>query len=98
MESRRQAGLVTAPENRGSAQAPEDRDSAEAPEDHAPGVGAPDPRRGIVSYARRGERRTAGQRRAWPRLWPRFGVTLDDLNAAGGLDLAGWFGREAPLL
>jgi tRNA (guanine-N7-)-methyltransferase len=62
---------------------------------------AADPRRGIVSYARRGERMTAGQRRAWERLWPRFGATLDDLDdldAAGGLDAAAWFGREAPLL
>jgi 5-methylthioadenosine/S-adenosylhomocysteine deaminase len=56
-----------------------------------------DPRRGVVSYARRGERMTAGQRRAWERLWPRFGLTLDELDA-GGLDVAGWFGREAPLL
>jgi len=57
-----------------------------------------DPRRGIVSYARRGERMTPGQRRAWERLWPRYGATLDDLDARGGLDVAGWFGREAPLL
>lgn len=59
---------------------------------------ATDPRRGIVSYARRGERMTAGQRRAWERLWPGFGITLGDLDVAGGLDAAAWFGREAPLL
>jgi len=58
----------------------------------------PDPRRGIVSYARRGERMTPGQRRAWDRLWPRYGVTLDELDARGGLDIAVWFGRDAPLL
>lgn len=38
-----------------------------------------DPRRGIVSYARRGERITPGQRRAWEQLWPRLGRTVDDL-------------------
>lgn len=54
-------------------------------------------RRGIVSYARRSERITPGQRRAWERLWPRLGITLDELGDAP-LDLAGWFGREAPLL
>lgn len=57
-----------------------------------------DPRRGIVSYARRGERMTAGQRRAWERHWSRYGMTLDELDAGGGLDAAAWFGREAPLL
>ena len=48
----------------------------------------PDPRRGIVSYARRGERMTPGQRRAWERLWPRYGRTLDELATASGLDEA----------
>src|SRR5829696_8749153 len=59
---------------------------------------APRPRRGIVSYTNRGERMTAGQRRAWDRLWTRFGVTLDDLDGRGGVDWAEWFGRPAPLL
>ena len=66
-------------------------------DDHTPDGEASDPRRGIVSYARRGERMTVGQRRAWERLWPGFGVTLDDRDA-GRLDVASWFGREAPLL
>jgi len=57
-----------------------------------------DPRRGIVSYAKRGERMTPGQRRAWDEHWPRFGVTLDELDARGGLDIDAWFGRQAPLL
>jgi tRNA (guanine-N7-)-methyltransferase len=59
---------------------------------------APDPRRGIVSYARRGERMTTGQQRAWQRHWPRLGATLAELDAAGGLDVTAWFGRVAPLL
>jgi tRNA (guanine-N7-)-methyltransferase len=61
----------------------------------------PAQRPGIVSYARRGERMTPGQRRAWDRWWPRLGRTLDDLGrqaGADGPDLAGWFGRPAPLL
>jgi tRNA (guanine-N7-)-methyltransferase len=53
-----------------------------------------DPRRGIHSYARRGERMTAGQRRAWESRWPKLGRTLDDFDA----DLAEWFGRDAPVL
>lgn len=54
-------------------------------------------RRGIVSYTNRSERITAGQRRAWAQDWPRLGVTLDELGEER-LDLAGWFGRDAPLL
>ena len=56
-----------------------------------------DPRRGIVSFTNRSERITLGQRRAWDELWPRLGVTLDELGDAP-LDLAEWFGRDAPLL
>jgi len=55
-----------------------------------------DPRRGIVSYARRSERITIGQRRAWEQHWPRLGRTLDELS--GWIDAAEWFGRDAPLL
>lgn len=55
-----------------------------------------DPRRGVLSYARRSERITAGQRRAWEQHWSRLGRTLDDLPQQ--LDLADWFGRSAPLL
>ena len=61
---------------------------------------APDPtgtlvRRSIVSFADRGGRMTAGQQRAWDRLWPRFGTDLDALDRP--LDDAGWFARTAPL-
>ena len=56
----------------------------------------------IVSYARRGQRLTPGQRRAWERWWPLLGRTLDDLGrsrqAGDGPDFDGWFGRRAPLL
>jgi tRNA (guanine-N7-)-methyltransferase len=48
-----------------------------------------DPRRGILSYARRGERITPGQRRAWDNLWPKLGRTLDDLAGAALNDRAG---------
>lgn len=54
-----------------------------------------DPRRGIHSYTRRGERITPGQRRAWDELWPTYGRDLDDL---GDLDIDAWFGRSAPLV
>ncbi|HEY0637247.1 MAG TPA: tRNA (guanosine(46)-N7)-methyltransferase TrmB [Pseudonocardiaceae bacterium] len=54
-----------------------------------------DPRRGIHSYTRRGERITPGQARAWAELWPRYGVTLTDDTT---LDLDAWFGRHAPVV
>ncbi len=51
--------------------------------------------RPIVSFADRGGRMTAGQQRAWDRLWSRYGVDLADLE--GPLDGPRWFGRRAPL-
>lgn len=60
----------------------------------APASGAL-PRRSVVSFADRGGRMTAGQHRAWDRLWGRYGVDLDDV--ADPLDGATWFGRSAPL-
>jgi tRNA (guanine-N7-)-methyltransferase len=69
------------------------------------GSGTPPPcgQAGIVSYARRGQRLTPGQRRAWDRWWPALGRTLDGVDelgrqGGGGPDFAGWFGRRAPLL
>jgi tRNA (guanine-N7-)-methyltransferase len=53
-------------------------------------------RREVVSFVHRGGRMTDGQEQAWERSWPAFGRTLDD--CAGGLDLAAWFGREAPVI
>jgi tRNA (guanine-N7-)-methyltransferase len=67
------------------------------------------PRRSVVSFTDRGGRMTAGQQRAWDRLWPRFGalapgfdrdggdVVAPPRDAAGRLDAAAWFGRDAPL-
>jgi tRNA (guanine-N7-)-methyltransferase len=51
--------------------------------------------RGVVSYDPRAGRMTQGQRRAWDRWWPAYGreVDLDE-----PLDLAGWFGRRAPVV
>lgn len=67
------------------------------PDDLDPRTDDLDPRRGIVSYASRSERITAGQRRAWDEHWAKRGITLDELGDTE-LDMAGWFGREAPLL
>lgn len=67
-----------------------------APESPSPVSPAP-ARNGIVSFARRGERMTVGQQRAWDTLWPELGRDVTDLPE-GPLDLAGWFGREAPVL
>src|SRR5262249_7374957 len=61
----------------------------------------PPRRRGVVSYVRRGERMTAGQQRAWDRSWTALGRALDNGSAHDEpttLDLAAWFGREAPLV
>ena len=52
-------------------------------------------RRSNVSFADRGGRMTAGQRRAWERLWPTFGTDLADVDRP--LDDLGWFSRDAPL-
>jgi tRNA (guanine-N7-)-methyltransferase len=53
--------------------------------------------RTIVSYVRRGERMTVGQQRAWEAHWPGLGREVADLPP-GPLDLAEWFGREAPVV
>lgn len=42
-------------------------------------------------------RMTTGQRRAWERSWHRWGAEVRDLPE-GPLDLAGWFGRSAPVV
>lgn len=64
----------------------------------APESSAPAPaRNGIVSFAQRGERMTVGQQRAWDTHWARLGREVTALPD-GPLDLAGWFGREAPVL
>jgi tRNA (guanine-N7-)-methyltransferase len=64
-------------------------------------------RRGIVSFADRGGRMTAGQQRAWDRSWARLGADLTDLAPGGRradlldddgrLAPAAWFGRAADL-
>jgi tRNA (guanine-N7-)-methyltransferase len=51
---------------------------------------APPHLRRVRSFVRRPGRATAAQRRALTELWPRFG-----LEAAGALDLAALFGRNA---
>lgn len=55
------------------------------------------PPRQVASYARRGERMTRGQQRAWEVHWPRFGRDLAELPE-GPLDTRAWFGRRAPLV
>jgi tRNA (guanine-N7-)-methyltransferase len=55
------------------------------------------PRRTVVSFVNRGGRMTVGQAKAWDRAWPSLGRTVADLPA-GPLDLAAWFGRDAPVL
>lgn len=52
---------------------------------------------GVVSHIRRSGRMTAGQRRAWQQLWPRFGRSIEDLPP-GPLQLDHWFGRTAPVV
>lgn len=60
--------------------------------------GAPGPpHRSVVSYVHRGGRMTVGQQRAWDRRWADLGRNTRELPP-GPLDLAGWFGREAPVL
>jgi tRNA (guanine-N7-)-methyltransferase len=68
-------------------------------ETSVPGTAATVRRRSVVSFADRGGRMTAGQQRAWDRLWPRLGATLPDVptDADGRLDAEAWFGRPAPL-
>jgi tRNA (guanine-N7-)-methyltransferase len=52
--------------------------------------------RRVVSFVMRGGRLTDGQEQAWRTLWPRYGRTLHEVP--GALDLAGWFGRSAPVV
>ncbi|HEY6425167.1 MAG TPA: tRNA (guanosine(46)-N7)-methyltransferase TrmB [Pseudonocardiaceae bacterium] len=40
---------------------------------------------------------TRGQQRAWDRSWDRLGAEVADLPE-GPLDIAGWFGRDAPVV
>ncbi len=56
-----------------------------------------DHQRSVVSYVRRGGRITVGQQRAWDTHWQRLGRDVTALPP-GELDLAGWFGRQAPVL
>jgi tRNA (guanine-N7-)-methyltransferase len=42
-------------------------------------------------------RMTTGQQRAWERSWCRWGADVKDLPE-GPLDIAGWFGRAAPVV
>jgi tRNA (guanine-N7-)-methyltransferase len=42
-------------------------------------------------------RMTAGQQRAWARSWHQWGTEVRELPE-GPLDLAGWFGRAAPVV
>ncbi|PWV82108.1 tRNA (guanine-N7-)-methyltransferase [Prauserella marina] len=53
--------------------------------------------RSVVSYVKRGGRMTAGQERAWERLWPTIGRAVPELEA-GPIDFETWFGRSAPVL
>lgn len=69
------------------------------------------PRRSVVSFTDRGGRMTAGQQRAWDRLWTRYGAVAPGFDrhgegpppprradpSGGWLDAPAWFGREAPL-
>jgi tRNA (guanine-N7-)-methyltransferase len=58
-------------------------------------------RRGVVSYVRRGERMTTGQQRAWDTRWAVLGRDLGNGSPhgeLGALEIASWFGREAPLV
>lgn len=50
-------------------------------------------KRGIRSFVLRGGRMTAGQERAWDRLWPVYGLSV----AEGMIDPEAVFGRKAPL-
>lgn len=64
----------------------------------SPTSSAPAPlREGNVSFARRGERMTVGQQRAWDSYWAQLGQEVTALPD-GPVELAEWFGREAPVL
>lgn len=64
---------------------------SERPASELPGY-----RREVVSFVHRGGRMTDGQAQAWQRWWPTYGRTLDARRYS--LDLAGWFGRDAPVV
>lgn len=55
------------------------------------------PRRTVVSFVNRGGRMTVGQTKAWERGWDLLGREVSALPD-GPLDVATWFGREAPVL
>jgi len=55
------------------------------------------PQRTIVSFVNRGGRMTVGQTKAWERAWPALGREVAELPD-GPVDLAAWFGRQAPVL
>ncbi|MEJ2888748.1 tRNA (guanosine(46)-N7)-methyltransferase TrmB [Actinomycetospora aeridis] len=71
--------------------------------DTLPTSGGDVPRRSVVSFTDRGGRTTAGQQRAWDRLWSRYGAMAPGFDGEGPpvtdgrLDAPAWFGREAPL-
>jgi tRNA (guanine-N7-)-methyltransferase len=50
---------------------------------------------GVFSHVRRSVRMTVGQQRVWATDWPALGRKLEELPP-GEVDLAEWFGREAP--
>jgi len=55
----------------------------------------------VVSFVHRGGRMTDGQEHAWRLSWSEYGreLPLGDAPApAAALDLAGWFGRTAPVI
>lgn len=55
--------------------------------------------REVVSFVHRGGRMTDGQRHAWDRCWPEYGLDLIDTDRRSTpLDLDGWFGRRAPVI
>ena len=52
---------------------------------------------GVFSHVRRSVRMTVGQQRVWDTHWGELGRKLEELPA-GEVDLASWFGREAPVV
>jgi tRNA (guanine-N7-)-methyltransferase len=79
----------------------------ETDHDTRPTSGPDVPRRSVVSFTDRGGRMTAGQQRAWDRLWTRYGANAAGFDRDpdgprpplhdGRLDAPAWFGRRAPL-
>ncbi|HWN34731.1 MAG TPA: tRNA (guanosine(46)-N7)-methyltransferase TrmB, partial [Pseudonocardia sp.] len=77
-------------------EAPSRTSSQDEDADQVPG-GA----RRVVSFVHRGGRMTDGQEHAWRQSWSEFGreLPLGDTPAPPAtLDLAGWFGRSAPVI